>query len=236
MKPMIRGTPLLLGTTLLLLSACGSKPPDVSFRPQTETISGTSVEKPDFTNEAMPKTIDSLEVATASGAADLVNAISGTILIGKEDAPVLTVFTDYACEYCREFSAERQDDVERQYVDPGTIALRIVFVPRSPEGTFMAKTAVCAAKQGAFRSTDKELVIHPVAGDKDLPSLAKRAGLNLKALRTCVAQKSLDAEITAEAKAASGTRVPAFTLGQSSWIGLLEDDELSAIIRKALVR
>lgn len=228
---------LIVGISLVMLSSCGRPAPDVSFRNTVPLVSTGSIEQPDFTNEGMPEDTDSLEVATGSGASDHVTVLTGALLIGKNDAPVLTVYTDYACEYCREFSADHQPSMELAFIDTGIVALNLVYIPRDAAGMFMAKTAICAAKQGLFRSANREIAIRPIVGDKDLPAFSKKTGLTLKTLRTCIAEKSLDASIrqnTADARVAGISRIPAFTLGNASWIGLMEEDELARTITEAL--
>lgn len=230
---MIRRSALLTATLALLLAGCGAKTPDVSFRKPPVTASGT-FQSADFTNEGMPKTTDSLEVATGTGASDLIATISGGVLIGKADAPVLTVYTDYACEYCHVFATEFRPEIEQSFIEEGRLSLRILLVPRSPEGLFMAKVALCSAKQGLFRVTDRQLVLKPITSDKDLPVFQKKTGVNLKQLRSCIAGESALEEIQSVIESSGVSRVPAFELRGVSWLGLLERDELKATIEKAL--
>ncbi len=232
--------PLFLTTaSLLLLAGCGSQAPDVSFRQPAPEVASGGTQNTDFTNEGMPKTTDSLEVVTGSGFADLVTSVSGGVLIGNASAPVLTMHTDYACEYCHEFATELQGQVEKTYIDPGLLSLRLVFVPRTTEGLFMTKVALCAQAQHLFRITDRQLVTHPIAADKDLPALAKKTGVNLKSLRSCIAKKPMEENIAAtvtSAREAGITRVPAFELNGVAWLGVMETDELKATIEGALKR
>jgi len=236
MEPMIKRILLPVGFTGLLLAACGASP-DVHFRPETPESSTGTVHTPDFTNEAMPKNIDSLEVATESGAAHLIKVLSGAILIGKDSAPKLTIYTDYSCEYCRQFAIERQADIEREFVDTGKIAIQFVFIPRDAAGILMAKTALCGAEKNVYRAVERELLARPLESENDLPALAKKTGLNLTDLKTCIHKKSLETEIQSnadDAKAAGITRVPTFSLGNELWIGVMEKTELIEKIEKAM--
>ncbi len=232
---MIRRTILLTSGLALLLAGCGAKAPDVSFRQPAVTASG-NVQSADFTNEGMPETTDSLEVSTGTGAADLIVAVSGGVLIGRPDAPVLTVYTDYGCEYCHAFTTELRPEIEQSYVEEGRLSLQLLFVPRSPEGLFMAKVALCSADQGLFRIADRQLVLKPIASDKDLPAFQKKTNVNLKALRSCIAAKNLGEEIQSVVESSGVTRVPAFELHGHTWLGLLERDELKTTIEGALKR
>lgn len=231
---MIRPFHVLAGLVFLTLSACGAETHDVSFRKPVPAASSGSAQSTDFTNEGMPKTTDSLEVPTGTGAADLVQVISGGVLIGDSDAPVLTVTTDYSCEYCRQFVTEGRPGLERGFVDGGRLSLKLVFLPHDAAGVFMAKTALCAARQNLFAAADKRLAVRPIAADRDLPSFALKTGLNLKTLRQCIAKKSIAEEIRSTVDAAGGARVPSFKLNAASWLGLMENDELNATIDRAL--
>lgn len=230
---MFRVAILLTSGLTLLLAGCGSKAPDVSFRQPPVNGSG-HVQSADFTNEGMPGTTDSLEVATGTGASDVISTVSGGVLIGKTDAPVLTVYTDYACEYCHVFATELRPEIEQSYVEDGRLSLRLLLLPRSPEGIFMAKVALCSADQGLFRIADRQLVLKPIASDKDLPAFQKKTGVNLKVLRSCIAGKALTDEIQSVVATSGISRVPAFELRGTSWLGLLERDELRATIDEVL--
>lgn len=239
MKPVLRRV-LSVTAFLLLLAGCrGNTPPDVNFRSHEGTEQVATGNTVDFTNEAMPQTTDSLEVSTGSGGSALIRAVSGGILIGRADAPVLTVYTDDACDYCREFAASKRGDILRNFVDQGTISLQIVFVPQSDDGIFMAKVSLCALRQNRFMETDRELSATPITSDRDLPALAKKTQLSLKTLRACIAEKKIGLEIStavSTARSAGAVRVPFFTLNNASWTGLMEDDELARAVQEALKR
>lgn len=236
MEPMIKRIFLPIGFAALLLAACSASP-DVHFRPTEPESETGALLTPDFTNEAMPKTIDSLEVVTESGASNLIKVLSGAILIGKDAAAHLTIYTDYSCEYCRQFAIERQVDIERQFIDTGKLQLKLVFIPHDEAGLLMAKTALCGAEKNVYRAVERELLARPLGSENDLPALAKKTGLTLTDLKACINQQSLEIDMQSnanEAKKAGITRVPTFSLGKESWIGVMEKAELIEKIEKSM--
>lgn len=228
---------LIIGCAIVATS-CTGKTPDVSFRTGSGAVSETVEQTSDFTNEGMPRTSDSLEVHTGTGS-EQVRTLSGSVLIGEENAPRLIVYTDYACEYCHEFSADQKAVIEHEWVDNGRLALHLVFVPRSDAGSLMAKVALCSVEQGLFPLVDRQMGIRPVATEKDLPLLIKKTGLNAVRLKKCMAKPAIDLgleSMTETARDRGITRVPTFELGAESWQGLLPLDELRSILETELAK
>lgn len=233
MEPMIQKFFLPLGIALLL-SACTASP-DVHLRqPEPKAETGESI---DFTNEAMPKTIDSLEVAIKTGTASIVRVMTGAIFIGSDHAPMLTIYTDYACEYCQKFFIERVGSLKREYIDTGKLSLKIIVIPRDNAGLLMAKVALCSSEQELYNSVDRELTIRPLQSEDQLVAFAKKTGLNLATLKKCMSKESLAQEIernVSEAKEAGISRVPTFLLKGELWIGVMEKNELIGKIEELL--
>lgn len=230
---MRRALPLI---GLLLLAACQNPPPPESFRqPSPSSVSGSMADA-DSPNEGMPVTTDSLEVA-ADNAPVQVTALSGGVLFGDGAAPALTIWSDYGCEYCRQFALGQMRALERRYVRDGRLSVRMLFLPRSEAGTLMAKTAICGLRQDKFHAVHGTLSAQPVAVMKDLTAFAKKTGLDLKKLTACVNDPSLTTALDAvaqQAKTDEIVRVPFFGVGQSAWIGLKQDDDLFRTIEQEL--
>lgn len=218
----------------LLVAACVQAVNEPSFRPETGTGSGTET---DLGHEATPQTIDSLEAATETAAVLKTTVLSDAILTGNADARHLVIIDDYGCTYCREFGLSDLPWIESGYVVPGKLAVERVFLPMSPVGTFSATVAICSAEQNAFGATDHALHATPIATDAELPAFTKRTGLDIKKLRACIksdATTTLLVAMKSRAEREGIVRVPAFVIGEKSWLGVMEKNELQALLMEIL--
>ncbi len=227
-------SPLLIGMTLTLLVACQSQSAAPNFRQPSASggvSTGTEVVSP---NETTPKTIDSLEVAELAPVLT-VTKLSGSVLLGDEGHLRLTIYDDYGCFYCREFALSDLPWIMKTY---GTkLSIERVFVPMSPAGTVMAKTALCALKQDRFHETDTALHAKPIATEAEAALLAKNLKLNATTFKACLASQQIASEIEAMTKRAQTDgveRVPSFALGSDGWIGVLTREDLQKKIGNAL--
>ena len=230
---MRRALPLI---GLLVLAACQSEPPAESFRQPSSSSASGSVADADAPNEGMPKTTDSLEVAIDNTPVQVI-ALSGGVLFGDPSAPALTVWSDYGCEYCRQFSLSQMHSLEHRYIRSGTLSVRMFFLPRSEAGTLMAKTVLCALRQDKFHAVHAALSAQPIAVSKDLTVFAKKTGLDQKKLTACMNDPSLTTAldtVAQQAKTDEVTRVPFFGVGQTAWVGLKQDDDLFRTIEQEL--
>jgi protein-disulfide isomerase len=193
-----------VGLTVLLFTACQTQNPPEGFR--QPTMSGATETGADAPNETTPKTVDSLEVGDLQTITE-IHALSGSVLMGDIDAKVrLVMYDDYSCFYCGEFGMTDLQWAEKTYVSSKKISIERVFVPSTPAGMLMAKTALCSAKQNLFPETDRALHTNPISTEAQLASVAKKVKLNLKSLQSCVAAKKTAIEVqtaTDRAKAAS---------------------------------
>lgn len=184
----------------------------------------------------MPETTDSLEVAIDNTPVP-VTALSGGVIFGDASAPALTVWSDYGCEYCRQFSLSQMHSLEHRYVRSGTMSVRMFLLPRSDAGTLMAKVALCGLRMDRFNAVHGALSAQPIATVKDLPAFAKKTGLDQKKLTACVNDPTLTTSletVALQAQTDGITRVPSFGIGSSAWVGLTQDDELLRIIEREL--
>src|SRR5687768_15071652 len=72
---------------------------------------------------------------------------------GDPNAPVTVVeFSDFGCGYCAMFALETYPELERDYVDAGTVSWKQVpfITGMFPNSVEAARTAECAAEQGAY--------------------------------------------------------------------------------------
>lgn len=229
----MRMSPLLIGMTLTLLVACQPQTEAPNFRQPTGSGSvgtGSEVVSP---NDMTPKTIDSLEVGEPVPVL-VVTKLSGSVLLGDASHVRLTVYDDYGCFYCREFALSDLPWMTRTY--GARLSVERVFVPMSPAGTVMAKTALCALKQGKFHEADTALHAKPIATEAEAALLAKNLQLNAAAFKTCMAsqQTTNDIEAMASRSQTDGvTRVPSFAIESDRWLGVLTREDLQKRIENA---
>ena len=225
---------LLTITTLSLFCvACGSTLPDTSVRQSPSTTTSGILVTGVAPNDAMPTTIDSLEPAIKKAPLSY-HALSGGVLIGDKDVPTLTVFSDYACEYCRDFAMDQLPSIQETFVRQGLLSVTLLFVPRTDAGTLMAKVALCAERQNMFETTHLMLQTQVLTNAKDVSAFSKIAKLDEKKLTTCLKDTSLDRSLFLNTEKLAGSRVPFFILGDTSWVGLKQTDALRKDIEEFL--
>lgn len=216
-----------------LLTGCMQAPPAPALT--TEESSVPSVEEE--IGDRMPENSDSLEVSTEATVD--ITAITGGVLLGDPSAPTLTVFTDDNCEYCRTFLIRDLPALEDALVSTKRLSIRLLFLPQSSTGRFMATQALCAASADRFREAQSELLTGTVSEKSSLKTLASIAGLSQKNLQSCLKDPQWNAAletVKAEAESHGLTRVPSFVLGETSWVGLLPEDELIRRIEEGVSR
>ncbi|MSR67260.1 hypothetical protein EXS65_00310 [Candidatus Peribacteria bacterium] len=220
---------------VMLLGACTAAPtPPAQEEPITRSDSmpqSTLVESP---NEKTPVTTDSLEVSERSGSIlPVIITASGTIVMGEtQSRHRLIVFSDYDCAYCRQFITNDLPWIKKQ-AEEGSMAIALVFVPMTADGENAARLAICAAEQEKFPEADEWLATHDIRA-VDRKKFANIIGLNLQKLTRCVAKKNLLEGNRKTSEEYGVERVPFFTLGSDSWLGLFEKEELQERIEAAL--
>ena len=230
---MKRSFALTIGLVALLLAACS---PNGGTLPRTDTLSGSTVRDEDDTNERMPTGTDSLEAAAATG-----SHVPGfltqhdLIVFGTEHAgPMLTEYFDYDCNYCRENEILNRPWLDRDFVSTGKLGIARIFAPQTAWGRRLAQSALCAADQNKFDAMDTLLIKQTPSNEVALQTMVKKAGVEKKSFDTCM--KNVN-RVPASVTLADGTkvdRVPMFTLGNHSWLGVLESGELRKMIEEAL--
>lgn len=232
---------LLLPTVFcisMLCMGCSSTVPQESFRQPETSASGTTTNDLDAPNEKMPTTIDSLEPEELKKPLT-ITAISGGVLLGNPSAPMLTVFTDYDCEYCRQFSMSDIPLLEKTFIQQEKLSLQILFLPRTDVGNFMAMAAMCAARLNVFPSVDLAFSAEPMTSTNSFAVIAKKIGVDQKALASCMSEPKIISELadTKEHADSMGiTRVPSFILEEKTWVGRKQQDELMRDIDMSLRR
>ncbi|MDD5055170.1 MAG: thioredoxin domain-containing protein [Candidatus Peribacteraceae bacterium] len=233
---------MIVSGAILILSGCVPAPA-VNFRQPTETGSTISAAVPGTgdvigTNEAMPQNTDSLETATATGAAipiTLTDAFS--ILYGDAPtAPTFIEYFDYDCEYCREHALVERPWIDREFVATKRMNVERIFAPQTPLGFRLAQAAICAGLDGETTEMDRALIIGQPANETEIHAVAKTIGLKTKAFQLCMQRKDLLPEKRILADGSEIRRVPTFRIGSTQWQGILPDEELMAKIEELLGR
>ena len=147
--------------------------------------------------------------------------ITGAPVLGSQDAPVTLIeFADYKCPFCIRHFAQTMPMLEANYIRTGKV--RYVFrdmpIDSLHPGSIRAHEAArCAIEQGRFWELHTRLFTAPgTHGDAALETRASEAGLNVDALRSCLASGRTEAAVRQSVAAAgqlgaSGT--PTFFVG-----------------------
>jgi protein-disulfide isomerase len=193
-----RRTIVLVAPLLMLLvvgcsrSAAQSAAQDpASLRKEIETLKAQQAE----TQKSLEEVREFLRAATGGrfGAPSLVNStfdLSGEPANGKPDAPITIVeISDYHCPFCRRHVQQTQPRLYTDLVDTGKARHVFVHYPIAqlhPDAFKSHEAAMCAADQGKFWDLHKKLFEKSVKTPDELTAIAKDAGLDTTAFRSCL--------------------------------------------------
>lgn len=197
-------TRLVLGIGLLSLVACTPMQPDFLER---NTESGTTM------MDVVPSKND-------------VTVSTGTLLLGKEDAPVtLLLFTNYDCAYCHDFEYTLMPQVQTEFIRTGDINVQIIPVPlqKYAESDRKMRLLLCGVKTGSGNSVHSQLFARET---------------NFPTLETCLENEEyLQQEITSQyslIQTFNITLVPSYVINGETFTGLPSYPDLRGQIRNAL--
>ena len=135
--------------------------------------------------------------------------------IGRPDAPAtLTVWEDFQCPFCGEFTRKVEPRLFADYVVPGK--LRIVFrdwVFIGVESVAAAVAARCAGAQGQFWAYHDYLMWNQQGENNGgfrtdrLEAMAEAVGLDLQAFDACTQDKTQIAAVRAETEAGNEAKI-----------------------------
>lgn len=169
--------------------------------------------------------------STTSSAAPTVTAGSTTIdddpILGNKDGAKVAIveFSDYECPFCERFWQQTLPQIKSNYIDTGKVILVYRDLPLTsihPNAQRYANAVNCALDQGGATAYYKmhDAVFGAVtAGELSnsrLGDLAAGVGLNKADLENCIASNKYDAEINADASAATAAGIngtPGFVVG-----------------------
>ncbi|MBW7934581.1 MAG: DsbA family protein [Gemmatimonadaceae bacterium] len=168
--------------------------------------------------------------ADSASAALLAKADAGRIL-GSPSAKVwLIIISDFQCPFCKSWHDESWEAIRRDYVETGKLRVAYVNLPLSihPNAAPAAEVAMCASVQDKFWPV-QDALFRTQRDWARLPdpqsffeAIARQAGADVEALRSCVASKATrplikgDEERSVQAGAQS---TPTFFVGNQALIG-----------------
>jgi len=120
---------------------------------------------------------------------------SGAMRIGSSNAPVtLLLFTEYHCEYCREFQKDHFPKLTSDFITPGKLRIETVIFPleKYPESKNAARALLCSASQ------NKGLEMHEILFDRigaeriDPRFYAEEMELDMEAYDSCIESEEIE--------------------------------------------
>lgn len=238
--------PLL--TASLLLCSC--------VPPQNVTIDGQDTSSPVVHRQASSVALSeapielaietdetsSSSAATGTGALAERMVERGVLEIGSPDAPLaLTVFTNYSCDYCKEFMRDLLPQLETDLIATGKLRLQFVLVPlkKYPNSTAEAASLLCAAVLGKGQMMDAAMREAPLRDRKSLLALAKKIALPAKEFTACLDAKETKNLLAAQQSFINDhgvTLIPAFMINNEKLTGLPSYADLRGWINERLAQ
>lgn len=166
------------------------------------------------------------------------------IRFGNPDATLtVTLFSDFACEYCREFHATFTELID-QYSDRVQFVFKHFPLPTHPNAETAALAASCAHAENAFVPYSQLLFERQSewAQRKDPTTLFKNyawriKGLSGQSLARCIEEQRFTDAIQTDLTLAERYNLqaaPALFVGDEFVSGAIPQDELETLIKKAL--
>lgn len=145
-------------------------------------------------------------------------------ILGDLNAPVTIVeFSDYQCPYCGKFYRETLPNIKKEFIASGKV--RFVYRDFPLDGHQHARSASmavnCAGEQNKYWEMHDAVFVNQ-QDLSDMEGIAKKAGVDIKKLKTCVNSKKFETEIEKdlnEGKAIGVGGTPSFIIGKTSQDG-----------------
>ena len=164
--------------------------------------------------------------APASAAPDSLTVRADAARIqGRPTAPVWVIeVSDFQCPFCKTWHDSTYPALQREFVTPGTIRLAYVNypLPNHQNALPAAEAAMCAGAQGRFWEMhdglfDTQDTWAPLPNAAPVfDSVARAAGVDVRAMRRCIDGGAMRALIRADAERAQESGVeatPSFIIG-----------------------
>jgi len=148
--------------------------------------------------------------------------VEGGFSLGSADAPLTIVeFTDYECQFCRQFESTTFAELRKKYVDTGKVRFVIRDFPLSihPSAMRAAEATRCAGDQGKFWPMHDALFSGPPALEpKQLTQHAQDLKLDAERFRACLQSGKHKSDVQNDMEAASSLQImgtPSFLVGKT---------------------
>jgi len=176
------------------------------------------------------------EFRTVADASELAEA---GFKVGPDSSPVtITVFTDYQCPYCKQFSKTVQQLRDR-YPERVAVSYRHVPLPGHEWAKDAAVASVCASKQGQFADYHRLLFENAKSlSDATLDRLASEGGVgDVAQFRDCRSGSDAASVVERDLKKAQSIgikAVPSVLVGNRLYSGGLSLDALDDYVQQEL--
>jgi protein-disulfide isomerase len=193
---------------------------------------------------------DTVRVATAAPATtdSSITRADLSRIQGSPSAPVwVIVVSDFQCPYCKQWHDQTFATFRDQFVKTGKVRLAYVNFPLNSHvfAWPAAEAAMCAGAQGKFWEMHDALFTSQNRWEA-MPnpatffdSLARSAGVNMDAWRSCFASGKMKPLIQADhdrAARAGASATPSFMIGDKILAGVQSVDELRIAVDSALAQ
>lgn len=150
----------------------------------------------------------------------------------------LTVFTNYSCSYCTEFTRDMLPRLRHEFLRADSLKLRIVITPlkKYQNSALEVSTLLCASALGKGQGMHDALTAAKLRDRKSLLALGKTFELPAKEFIACLdapETKRLLAEQQEFIQAHDVTLIPTFLLNGERQTGLPSYADLRGWIRAA---
>ncbi len=143
--------------------------------------------------------------------------------LGRQDAPLTLVeFADYQCPFCKEFESKILPELQKHYIDTGTLRFVALDLPLATHAnaSHVAEAALCAGEQYRFWEMRDALMKDTSAlGDDAIQKHAAELHLDTTLFQNCLASNRYQSKIAQDiARAASAgiSATPSFVLARTT--------------------
>lgn len=177
-----------------------------------------------FETRAVKKTLEREWVSLVEG---------GTPLGANKSKPAAVFFLDFECPFCRKQWREIDSLLDAR--PDLAVAVRQLPLPIHPGAKGAARAAVCAERQGKFRSMASQLFADSEwHKDRDWVREARRSDIgNIRVFRACLQSPNTDLWLARDSAFASSLHVnatPTTVLPKRIVVGLISGSRLAALL------
>jgi len=219
---------------LLLLSACTVQGTPLQGQEEEKTPADQRAEKVLHDSEAP-------EIVETGALLPTERLLStGVLDLGERDAPLtLLIFTEYHCNYCKEFNSEHLIHLTSDFVNKGSLRVQLASFPlqKYAQSENAAKAVICAAEQNKGLAMNNLLFASAYKDPGSALNFAKELGINTEAFESCMESEETQATIARHrewARSLGVQYVPTFFLNGEKFVGLPYYADLRGQIEEAL--